>query len=270
LALLTKLTGLLAIGAGGVAYLIHGIQSDDKVTALRRALVFSLAAILVGGWFYAWMLFTYGYLYPHGLEVHSVMFRMPPGVRSVSDYLWIPWQTFTELHLLSPKLLHSVWGSTYITIWFDGHHHFLPSSGSAIAKVGTALLLLGLVPTVAFAVGLGRGARRLLQGVRGPDVVLMLLVVAMVAGYVLFTWRNPWFAVLKGSFLLGLSVPFSYYASEVLADWTRDRGLRSKAVLVCLGLLAALVTVTFAYGLTFEKHEMPGVQWTPVETPWQK
>ena len=269
LALLTKLTGLLVIGAGGAAYLVHGIQSDDKIAAFRRALVFCLAAFMVGGWFYAWMLLTYGYLYPHGLEVHSVMFRMPPGVRSVSDYLWIPWQTITEPHLLSPKLLHSVWGSTYITVWFDGHHHFLPSSGSAIAKIGTALLLLGLVPTVAFAVGLGRGVRRLLQGVRGPDVVLMLLVVAMVAGYVLFTWRNPWFAVLKGSFLLGLSVPFSYYASEVLADWTRDRGLRSKAVQVCLGLLAALVMVTFAYGFAFEKHEMPGVQWTPVETPWQ-
>ena len=67
----------------------------------------------------------------------------------------------------------------------------------------------------------------------------------------------------------GLSVPFSYYASEVLADWTGDRNLRSVAVIACLGLLAGLVMVTFAYGLTFEKHEMPGIHWTPVETPWQ-
>ena len=97
----------------------------------------------------------------------------------------------------------------------------------------------------------------------------MLLVVSTLAGYVLFTWRNPWFAVLKGSFLLGLSVPFSYYASEVLADWTRDRVLRSVAVLGCLGLLSVLVMVTFTYGFTFDKHELPGIQWTPVEAPWQ-
>jgi hypothetical protein len=98
---------------------------------------------------------------------------------------------------------------------------------------------------------------------------LILLVVTTLAGYVLFTWRNPWFAVLKGSFLLGLSVPFSYYASEVLADWTRDRVLRSVAVFGCLGLLVILVMVTFSYGFAFEKHELPGIQWTPVEAPWQ-
>ena len=132
-----------------------------------------------------------------------------------------------------------------------------------------AILLLGLVPSVAFVVGLGRGVRRLFQKVPGPDLVLILLVVATLAGYVLFTWRNPWFAVLKGSFLLGLSVPYSYYASEILADWTRGRSLRSFAVSVCLGLLAVLVMITFSYGLAFEKHEMPGIRWTPVEAPWQ-
>jgi hypothetical protein len=269
LALLTKLTGLLVVGAGSAAYLIDGIRSDEKLAAFQRASIFTAAALLVGGWFYVWNLVTYGYLYPHGLEVHSVMFSMPPGARTVSDYLWIPWQTFIEPHLLSPSLLHSVWGSTYVTIWFDGHHHFLPTSGSAVAKTGMAILLLGLVPTAAFVVGLWRGGRRALQATRGPDVVLMLLVALTLAGYVLFTWQNPWFAVLKGSFLLGLSVPFSYYASEVLADWTRDRVMRSVAVLGCLGLLAVLVMVTFTYGLTFEKHELPGIQWTPVEAPWQ-
>jgi hypothetical protein len=197
------------------------------------------------------------------------MFSMPPGMRSVADYLWIPWQIFIEPDLLSPHLLHSVWGSTYITIWFDGHYHFLPSRGSAVAILGTAILLLGIVPTAAFAVGLVRGTRRTIRTFRGPDAVLILLVVLMLAGYVLFTWRNPWFAVLKGSFLLGLSVPFAYYASEVLADWTRNRGLRSAIVLGCLGLLAVLVMTTFTYGFPLEKHEMPGVRWTPVETPWQ-
>jgi 4-amino-4-deoxy-L-arabinose transferase-like glycosyltransferase len=269
LALLTKLTGLLVVGAGSAAYLIEAIRSQEKLQSFQRAAVFAASALLVGGWFYVWNLVTYGYIYPHGLDVHSVMFSMPPGTRTVSDYLWIPWQTFSDPHLLSPSLLHSVWGSTYVTIWFDGHLHFLPASGSVVAKIGTAILLLGVVPTAAFAMGLWRGGRRVFQATRGPDVVLILLVVATLGGYVLFTWRNPWFAVLKGSFLLGLSVPFSYYASEVLADWTRGRVLRSVAVFGCLGLLAVLVMVTFSYGFAFEKHELPGVRWTPVEAPWQ-
>jgi hypothetical protein len=269
LALLTKLTGLLVVAAGGAAYLIDGMRSGERLAGFGRTLVFTLAACLVGGWFYAWNWFNYGYLYPHGLEVHSVMFSMPPGMRSVTDYLWIPWQTFTDPNLLSPDLLHSVWGSTYITIWFDGHRHFLPSQGWRVGFFGMAILILGIIPTLAFGLGLGRACRRLLQALRGPDVVLTLLVVVTLGGYVLFTWRNPWFAVLKGSFLLGLSVPFSYYASEVLAEWTLDRSLRSIAVLSSLVLLAALVTMAFAYGVVFEKHEMPGILWVPVERPWQ-
>lgn len=59
LALLTKLTGLLVIGAGGAAYLIDGNRSGEKLAAFRRALVFVAAAFLVGGGFYVWNLLTY-------------------------------------------------------------------------------------------------------------------------------------------------------------------------------------------------------------------
>ena len=40
-------------------------------------------------------------------------------------------------------------------------------------------------------------------------------------------------------------------------------------VLGCLGLLAVLSIGAFTYGAIFEKHEIPGVDWKPVETPWQ-
>ena len=82
------------------------------------------------------------------------------------------------------------------------------------------------------------------------------------AGYVLFTWRNPWFAAVKGSYLLGLAVPFSFYASEVLSDWTRGRDARSWLVWATLGLLALAVAATFTYGPIFAKWgEYPGLEW---------
>ena len=64
-------------------------------------------------------------------------------------------------------------------------------------------------------------------------------------------------------------VPFFPYASEVLADWTRNRNLRGIAAYGCLGLLVAPVMVTFSYGFVFEEHELPAIQRSPLETPWQ-
>jgi hypothetical protein len=270
LAFLTKLSGALAIVAAMGAYLIDGWQRRDWRPALSRAAVLGIVATAVGGWFYARNWVQYGYVYPYGLEVHSIMFTMPPGFRSLGDYFRIPWATISDPNLLSPDLLHSVWGSTYITVWFDGHRHFLPRSGIAVERLGTAILLLGLVPTAAFVVGTARGARRILKSVPGPDAVLLLLVAVTLAGYAVFTWRNPWFVCVKASFLLGLSVPFAYYASDILASWIRSGRLRSALLWVSLGLLALLVTVTFSYHVCFWKAEFPGIKWAPVETPWHR
>ncbi len=269
LALLTKLSGLLVVAVGSAAYLLHGLRTEDRAAALGRMWVFGLTASVVGGWYYLWNLYAYGYLYPHGLDVHSVMFRMPPGERGLLDYLRFPLETFTDPQLLSPGLLHSVWGSTYVTIWFDGHRSFLPNSSAVVRHLGTAMLLLALLPTAAFFVGLLRGMRRLWRDSNGTDLVLLALVASTIVGYMIFTWQNPWFAVLKGSFLLGLSVPFAFYASEVLADWTRGRNLRSACVLVCLSLLAVLSIGAFTYGIVFSKLEIPGVHWQSMEKTWQ-
>jgi len=269
LALLTKLSGLLVVAVGSGAYLLHDLRRGSGIFGARHMWAFGLTASVFGGWYYLWNVYTYGYLYPHGLEVHSVMFRMPPGERELLDYLRFPLATFTDAQLLAPDLLRSVWGSTYVTIWFDGHRSFLPNSSPVVRQLGTAIGLLALVPTTAFLVGLVRGAKRLLRDLTGPDLVLLGLVFATLLGYIVFTWRNPWFAVLKGSFLLGLSVPFAFYASEVLADWTRGRSLRSASILACLGLLVVLSIGSFTYGLVFSKLEIPGVHWQPVEKPWQ-
>ena len=238
---------------------------------LRTAFVFGLAGSLFGGWIYLRYAWLYGYLYPYALDAHRIMFTMPPGTRSVLDYLRFPLATFTDPQLLAPDLLRSVWGSTYVTIWFDGHRHFLPLEG--VDGVGAALLLLGAVPTAAFGVGVVRGARRAWASTAGPDFALLTLTALTLVGYVAFTWRNPWFVVLKGSFLLGLCLPFAYNASEPLARWTRAGGQGGRpgvvglAVSGALVLLAVLAAATFTYGLVFAKSELPGLEWTPIESP---
>lgn len=262
LALCTKLSGLLAIAAAAGAWALDGLRRRELGPAAARTVVLLAVALLVGGGWYLRNLLSYGFIYPQDLAVHQIMFVMPPGERELLDYLRVPLATFTDPQLMAPGLLRSVWGSTYVTVWFDGHRHFLPKDGALLQFLGASILLLALLPTAAFAVGLVRGTRRALQSPRAVDTPLLLLVAATLAGYVLFSWQNPWFAVLKGSFLLALAVPFAFYASEVLIRWARP-GARAALVWSVLGALFLAVTVTFTIGPVIAK---PADE--PVGLPW--
>jgi hypothetical protein len=261
LSFLTKLSGVLAMAAACLTWLIAGWRRNAPAQGFACAVAFGAVASLVGGWPYAHNLVEHGYLYPHDLEVHAAMHTMPPGERSVSDYLRLPLATFTDPQVLHPDLIHSVWGTTYTTIWYDGHRVVLPRTARPISRLGTGMLLLGLVPTLAFGVGLWRGARRAWAEPGGVDTLLVLLCGATLLGYVFFTWKNPWYATLKGSYLLGMMLPFAVYTSEVLSSWTRAGGVRAGLVWFSLAALATLCVVVFTFQLVFLKLEGPGFKW---------
>ena len=261
LSFLTKLSGVLAMAAACGTLAIAGLARRRLVEGLACAVAFGAVASVIGGWPYARNLLEHGYLYPHDLEVHALMHTMPPGERSLRDYVYVPLATWTDPQVLHPDLIHSVWGSTYTTLWYDGHRVALPREALPIARLGTGMLLLALLPTCAFGVGLFRGARRAIAQPGGPDTLLVLLTAATLAGYVYFTWKNPWYATLKGSYLLGMLVPFGVYTSEVLADWTRGPKLRAGIVWTTLAALTTLCVVVFTYHLVFYKFEGPGFKW---------
>jgi 4-amino-4-deoxy-L-arabinose transferase-like glycosyltransferase len=264
LAILTKVSGILVLAAAAATYLVDGWRRGELAAGFARAAVVSLVGALVGGWFFAHNLAVYGYIYPYKLDVHAIMATMPPGERTLFDYVYVPLATVFSPVVLGPELVRSVWGGTYATLWFDAHHHFLPRPTPALVQWGAALTVLGLVPTTAFVVGVVRAVRRVRRGTEGADLPLLLTLLVTLTGYVAFTFRNPWFPTAKASYLLGLSFPFAYYASEVLADWTRPERLWGAVSRFWLGFLAVLVILTFSHGLLFAKHDDPGVQWKPL------
>lgn len=263
LALLTKMTGVLVVAAIATTWLVAAWRTRTWGPTLARCAVMGGVALLVGGWFYVHNVMIWGFLYPQDLAVHAKIFEMPPGSRGVLDYFRFPVTTFVDPQLLNPDLLHSIWGSTYDTVWFDGHRQFLARS-AAVTRMGVAITLLALLPTAAFGVGMARGARRALARPGGVDTLLLTMTAAMLVGYVAFTWGNPWYVTVKGSYLLGLSIPFAVYASEAISSWTRPGGGRAIAVYGTLAVLALLIAVTFTIGPVFIKTDGPGLPWRDV------
>lgn len=264
LAFLTKLTGVLVAVAAVATLLLEGWRRRTPGAALERAVLFAIPVAVVGGWFYVRSLLLYGYLYPSGLEVHQMMFTMQPGVRHVADYFYLPLAIWTDPQVLDRDLLRSVWGSTFVTMWFDGQRAFLPHSVPAVDRVGAVILALALVPMAAFAVGVGRGIRRAVGSAGGPDLLFLTTLALTLAGYVLFTWRNPFFAVLKASFLLSLALPFAWYASEGLEGWLARGGAVARIVSVALIAGALLVCATFTHTRLFwntDHMDRPGMVW---------
>jgi 4-amino-4-deoxy-L-arabinose transferase-like glycosyltransferase len=266
LALLSKLTGALSVACVAIALGVEALRRRDPARGAREVGVALAVAALAGGWFYARNRWLYGYFQPFGLSAHQLMFSMPPGSRSLLDYVYLPLSTFRDPQLLDPGLLRSVWGSTYASLWFDAHRFFLPTDSEAVRRLGTAMLLLGLLPTAAFAAGLARGARRALRG--DPlDVPLVSLVLLSLAGFAAYTWRNPWFAVVKGTSLLGLCVPYAVYASESLRDWISRGRAQAVAIAALLALLAIGVTASGTFDGLFERKEVSGLKWQRVQAP---
>ncbi len=266
LALLTQLSGAVAVASVALSYAIEGLRTAWRPAATRTAVAL-LAAVLVGGWYFVRNQILYGYVQPFGLPAHETMFTMPPGERSLADYVHVPLATWTDPQLLNPDLLHSVWGSTYASVWFDTHRAFLPRESDAVRRLGTATLLLALLPTAAFLAGALRGLRRAARRGAAPDLPLCVLLIVTLSGYAFYTWRNPWFVVLKGTSLLALSLPFAFYASETLDSWMRRRGAWAWVIGAALATLVVCVAASCSFDVLFEKLEVSGLPWQATEEP---
>jgi hypothetical protein len=71
--------------------------------------------------------------------------------------------------------------------------------------------------------------------------------------------------VVKGTSLLGLSLPFAYYASDVLERWTSPGRRWSPFVWSVLAGLAVAVVLSSTFNLAFEKTEVSGLPWQELE-----
>jgi len=255
LALLTRFTAVATAGVLAAALALRVPSSGAPRILARAAVLFGLALALAGP-YYARNVSTFGTPFQLSRDfplVARVESAQPPGERTWRDFVRLPVGLFRDPDPMAPHLLRSVWGTVYLDVWAGVFREDdvvpTPAAQRRERRWATAMALLGLLPTALFGAGtllaLGDVRRGRRRAVYGP---LLLLGVATGAGFALFAWQVPTFGALKGSYLLGLSLPYGVFAARGAEGWlarvrARPGAWLPAAAIAVPALVAVVATV---------------------------
>jgi tetratricopeptide (TPR) repeat protein len=248
LALLTKHNAWVTLAALCAARAVLGAlePAAGRLRRSLRRLGWMLGvALLLPAPIYARNLQAFGTPFPSAADavpiVRWIESQQPPGARGLADYLSFPPRLFREPDPLAPHLLHSVWGSLYLSTWAETHLEPSAELRDWELQLRSALALLGLLPTALALLGAGLALRELRRGQqREVTIPLLALCGFGAAAAVAFSLRVPTWAALKASYLLPLSIAAAVFLCGALA-WiaTRSRTLY-RALLSALAGVAAV------------------------------
>ncbi len=260
-AMLTKFTGVVvvvgAFGTFGLRMLVRGERRTDG----RAVVVAATAMLLVCGWFYARNVWIYGTPFKMSRETFLLQryeHIQSRGQRGVLEYLlfdpvilrrpeWPRGLGLVGDHALGYSAMReSVPTGLYANTWFEGYGGWvLPkvTQDEVVRHSGQLLLTLGLVPTALMLVGIGVAVGRLRHGWNDVLVAMLLTFGAMMAVVVQGTRAVPVHAAVKATYLMPVSVVFSFWLA-LGAAWLGARRRRWMHAAAALSALLAVASCT--------------------------
>lgn len=271
LALLSKFNGALALGTVFVVALARALRAPVRAAAVRdfarSAATVGVVAVVVAGPWYARNLAAYGtpFQTSHAVpEVAAQERTQPPGERGLRDFVALPGPAalLADSRFDAPHVVHSVWGTLYLNLWFDtfrgGQFPKLvrddgPWRERPIHVPTIAMALVGAGPSALVIAGAFAAARCAL---RDRDAVLdacaLVLVAAGLAAFAVFAVRVPTFAAVKASYLLNLSLAWGWLTVRGLGLVRARLGpWAARAALAWVACAGAASAAVFTSGLLF-------------------
>jgi 4-amino-4-deoxy-L-arabinose transferase-like glycosyltransferase len=259
LGLLTKFTSVVYVMCAGVVLLIWFARSHKWKRLFAWTAILAVSILIIAGPFYARNMRVYGnpvQMSRDYFATQRIENTITKGRRDLAAYTSFDTRILRNPTYISGPVLNSVWTGAFATTWYDAEGGwFLPFAlgNPVVTRIGQALLILGLVPTILVLVGMAEGVRHLI--VRGWDDVLVCMAAAtvlMLALFVVYTYENRIFTAVKASYLLPAVVPFSFWFTLGL-DVSRLLGRAcARAIGAALGALVLLIIPVFSYQLFFE------------------
>ncbi len=214
----------------------------------------------------------YGHPLPLNTRLMDIHLTQRPGAGHVDFFNFKPW-TYMGRPLITDRNIDSFWTQVYGAFWFEVEPRILYlTQGSPeiwqeytaflnnnrkdfplplpldkpLALLGSALILLGLVPLLMLLLGLGR--LRLPRAPADPDTDLSPFYAAMAvllfsntAGIIYHAAANPFYSSMKASFFLISLTPGAVFMARGAELLQKSCWLKRAYVLV-IGLLSLLVT----------------------------
>lgn len=269
LAMLTKFTGLVAVaGAFGTIGLRAIVHRDWRGEA-RIAAIAGLVMLVVCGWYYARNVQRYGT--PFKMSRETFMLQRYEHIQNAGRRGILEYVLFDPMILRRPEwprgvppwgdrvpgvpysaLRESVLTGLYANAWFEGYGGWVfpkVTQDEGVRRSGQLLLTLGLVPSLLMLVGIWRAVVRLWRGGWDDTLVAMLLTFgAMIAILVQGTRAVPIHAAVKATYLMPVSVVFSFWLA-LGAEWlgTHRRRWLKPAMAAC-AVLALASSIVFLQG----------------------
>ncbi len=277
LAMLAKFTDVIACLAIGALTMLRWLRSGDVRGRLSRialrALAIGVPLLLIAAPNYGRNLSEFGTPFVTSAAVHEVariQSEQPPGERGVLDFVRVPLEVFDDSLPTAPHMLHAVWPTTYLNVWFDTFRESqLPFPRDLIPdpfihRMTILFGILGVVPTLLALYGAGLSARRAL---RDPgncvELGMLLLAAGTLSAFVLFATLIPTWAALKASYLLNLSLPFAFFTARGAQSLASRNSWVGELPAFSIGSVAIAVVLVFSSGLIirrdFDSEQMASV-----------
>lgn len=202
LAMLTKATALVLIAAIVFDQLMFKF-AKNPAHALKHLLVKVCIVACIGGWFYARNFLAFGNPFQSSIDFPQFHIVQEPGYRDLRFFADL--SGFWNMDLFRAHW-YSLIPGTYFSFFYDGHNAIIPVQPYSLAGI---LLVLASLPFIAIV---GVGIVRSVKNFRNEEArVFVIYVVLLVASYIAYNFKLPFYSTVKGAFVASLAMPLGYF-----------------------------------------------------------
>jgi 4-amino-4-deoxy-L-arabinose transferase-like glycosyltransferase len=202
LSLLAKATAFVVLAAMTLDTILNWFRTK-QLKYIKSLFLITIIALSMSGWFYARNFVHFGNPFQSSIDFPQFHIVQEPGYRDLKFFTDL--SGFWRLDLFKAHW-YSLIPGTYFSFFYDGHNAIIPVQAYSLAGV---LLVAASLP---FA---GLIALGIVQSIKNRKKekanVFIFYLTLLVAAYIAYNFKLPFYSTVKGAFVASLALPLGYF-----------------------------------------------------------